>query len=284
MIDMKNMFKKVIYWLFLKSLKSANKQRDAILLKNKLSAICPDLREQYSHFEVDMDNEYLSEKIRYQHTFQISLAMRAVELLTKKNKVTIGDIGDSAGTHILYLQNLLEEKGVEIDAFSVNLDKKAIEKIQKRGLRAIHCRAEDLHEKENTKVDIFLSFEMVEHLFNPISFLNSIAKNTDCEYFVISVPNVYRSRVGLAHIRNVKNTTKGLDAESTHIFELSPDDWNLIFQFSGWEIVYEDRYAQYPKWHLLSLTKYLWRKFDFDGFHGVVLKKNMKFADQYKDW
>ena len=180
MIDMKNMFKKVIYWLFLKSLKSANKQRDAILLKNKLSAICPDLGEQYSHFEVDMDNEYLSEKIRYQHTFQISLAMRAVELLTKKNKVTIGDIGDSAGTHILYLQNLLEEKGVEIDAFSVNLDKKAIEKIQKRGLKAIHCRAEDLHEKENMKVDIFLSFEMVEHLFNPISFLNSIAKNTDC--------------------------------------------------------------------------------------------------------
>ena len=281
---MKNIFKKIIYWLFLKSLKSANKQRGADLLKTKLAEICPDLSDQYSHFEVDMGNEYLVEKLRYQHAFQMNLALKAVELLAKKDNVTIGDIGDSAGTHVLYLQKLLAERSISVDAFSVNLDERAIKRIQSRGLKAIHCRAEDLHTQENTNVDIFLSYEMVEHLFNPIAFLNSIAKNTDSKYFVISVPNVYKSRVGLAHIRNKNAVTKGLDAESTHIFELSPDDWNLIFQFSGWEVVYEDRYVQYPKWHLLSLTKYLWRKYDFDGFHGVILKRNFKYADQYKDW
>lgn len=281
---MRKFIKKFILWLFTKSLISVNKQRGEVLIKAKLAEIVPDLSNQYSHFKIDMNNEYLVEKVRCQHSFQMSLALKAVELLGHKKQVTIGDIGDSAGTHILYLQKLLEERGIESDTFSVNLDERAIKRIQEKGLKAIHCRAEDLHEKENVDVDVFLSYEMVEHLFNPIAFLHSIATQTDCEYFVITVPNVYRSRVGLTHIRDEKDTTKGVDAESTHIFELSPDDWNLIFQFSGWEIVYEDRYTQYPKWHILNLTKYLWRKFDFDGFHGVVLKKNLKYVDRYQDW
>ena len=281
---MKKKLKSIIHWILIRSLISSNKQRGEALLKEKLTKICPDLSDQYSNSEVDMNNRYVVEKLRCQHTFQISLAMKAVELLSDKKKVTIGDIGDSAGTHVLYLQKLLTEKGLEVDAFSVNLDENAINKIQKKGLKAIHCRAEELHAKENVKVDIFLSYEMIEHLFNPIAFLYSIASLTDCEYFVISVPNVYRSRVGLSHIRNKKPTLKGVDAESTHIFELSPDDWNLIFQFSGWEVVYEDRYVQYPKWNLLGLTKYIWRKFDFDGFYGVILKKNLSYANRYKDW
>lgn len=281
---MKKLLKKVIFWILTKSLESSNRQRNEEALKDKLTTIVPDLSNQYSHFKIAMSDKYLVEKIRCQHAFQMSLAMKAVELLDNKNRVTIGDIGDSAGTHILYLQKLLEEKEIDSNAFSVNLDEEAIKRIQAKGLKAIHCRAEDLHKKENIDVDIFLSYEMVEHLFNPIAFLNSIATQTNCEYLVITVPNIYRSRVGLAHIRDEKLTTKGVDAESTHIFELSPDDWNLIFQFSGWEIVYEDRYTQYPKWNILALTKYLWRKLDFDGFHGVILKKNLKYSDRYSDW
>jgi len=281
---MKVLLKKVFFWILTKSLQCSNKQRNEEALKDKLTTIVSDLSNQYSHFKVNMSDKYLVEKIRCQHAFQMSLAMKAVELLENKKRVTIGDIGDSAGTHILYLQKLLEEKEIDSNAFSVNLDEEAIKRIRDKGLKAIHCRAEDLHKKENIDVDIFLSYEMVEHLFNPIAFLNSIATQTDCEYLVITVPNVYRSRVGLAHIRDKKLITKGVDAESTHIFELSPDDWNLIFQFSGWEIVYEDRYTQYPKWNILTLTKYLWRKLDFDGFHGVILKKNLKYANRYSDW
>lgn len=281
---MKKIMKKILLWLLTKSLKATNKQRNEQYIKKKLTDIVPDLSDQYSHFKIDMTDSYIVEKIRCQHTFQMTLAMKAVNMMKDKENVTIGDIGDSSGTHILYLQQLLKDDGIKSDAFSVNLDEKAIKRIQGKGLKAIHCRAEDLHKKENINVNIFLSYEMVEHLFNPIAFLNSIAMQTDCEYFVISVPNVFRSRVGLVHIKNENATTKGVDAESTHIFELSPDDWNLIFQFSGWEIVYEDRYTQYPKWHWLSFTKYLWRRFDFDGFHGVILKKNLKYVERYKDW
>jgi len=292
-IKCENLDKKIVYWLFLKSFKSVNKQRKLNLLKEKLEEICPDLSDQYSGYKINMDDEYVVNKIRYQHTLQVALALKAVDLLGVRDKITIRDIGDigdirdirdSAGTHILYLQKILEENGIVVDSFSVNLDEKATKKIQKKGLKAIHCRAEDLHEKENVEVGIFLSYEMIEHLFNPIAFLNSVAKNTDCEYFVITVPNVYCSRAGFSHVRDQIATTKGLDAESTHISELSPDDWNLFFQFSGWEIVYQDRYVQYPSWNLLTLTRYLWRKFDFDGFHGVFLKKNSKFSDRYTDW
>lgn len=77
---------------------------------------------------------------------------------------------------------------------------------------------------------------------------------------------------------------KGTCAENTHVFELSPQDWNLIYQFSGWEIVYKEKYTQYPKSFPLVLMKYIWRKFDFDGFYGVILKQNLKYANHYKDW
>jgi len=59
----------------------------------------------------------------------------------------------------------------------------------------------------------------------------------------------------------VKKTS--FNAETTHIFE-----------FSGWQIVKEVRYTQYPKYNPLTVFRYLWRKFDFDGFYGVVLKKD----------
>lgn len=41
---------------------------------------------------------------------------------------------------------------------------------------------------------------------------------------------------------------------------------------------------QYPASGILNLTKYIWRKFDFDGFYGVILKKNLTIANRYKDW
>jgi hypothetical protein len=171
-----------------------------------------------------------------------------------------------------------------INSYSVNLDPKAIEKIRQKGLKAIHCRAEDVHKVENGfEPDIFMSYQMVEHLINPIGFLHSMATQSKCQYFVITVPYVTQSRMGLTHVRS-NSFEKGDCAENTHIFELSPEDWNLIYQFSGWEIVYSDKYKQYPKSFPLALTKHIWRKFDFDGFYGVILKQNLKFANHYKDW
>ena len=90
-----------------------------------------------------------------------------------------------------------------------------------------------------------MSFQTVEHLNSPINFLKSISQNTNCNYFLITVPYISSSRIGLEHIRG--NLDTKVHAENIHIFELSPQDWKLLFKHSGWEIVDETVYFQYPK-------------------------------------
>ena len=83
---MKEYIKKLIYKLLTKSLISSNKQRDELELKLKLENIVPDISHQYSVGKIDMNNKYVVNKIRGQHSFQISLALKAFELL-RINKI-----------------------------------------------------------------------------------------------------------------------------------------------------------------------------------------------------
>jgi 2-polyprenyl-3-methyl-5-hydroxy-6-metoxy-1,4-benzoquinol methylase len=145
------------------------------------------------------------------------------------------------------------------------------------------CRAKELHLKfPELKANIFSSFEMLEHLFDPISFMHNMATKAECELFVVTIPYVKQSR--LAKHMSGKYLDKGTNAENTHIFELSPEDWNRIFNFSGWKVIYSDKYRQYPQKSILNLTKFIWRKIDFDGFYGVILEKDLSLANRYKDW
>ena len=282
---MRSILKTIIFYLLNKALILTNIQRNEKNLKEKLAHIVPDLANQYTIFKIDMDNQYLVNKVRGQHSFQISIALKAIELLkvTKGQDLDINivDIGDSSGAHLIYLNELLEDN--KINTLSVNLDSVAVDKIKDKGLNSLLCRAEELHlHKEGLKADIFLSYEMLEHLLDPISFLHTMAEKSECEYFVITVPYVYKSRVACQF---VNNGLKGdFQAENTHIFELSPNDWDTIFKFSGWEIVHSDKYTQYPNSFPLNMTKYLWRKLDFDGFYGVILKKDSTYSKRYLDW
>lgn len=278
---MKSFLKKILYKLLTTSLIASNKERKEFELKKKLEKIVPNLTNQYTTFKVDMNNEYLVNKIRGQHSFQMSIVLKAVELLNKKNDINIIDIGDSAGTHLLYLKKLLENK--KINTLSVNLDHVAVDKIKAKGLNAILCRAEELHLNDTgIKADIFLSYAMLEHLFDPIGFLHTMAMKSECEYFIVTVPYLYTSRVALQFVKN--GLKDNYEAENTHIFELSPEDWDLIFKFSGWEIIFKDKYTQYPNSFPFNLTKYLWRRLDFDGFYGVILKKNDNYSSRYLSW
>ena len=277
---MKILFKKWIYTLLELSLNMAVKSQGLYELAHRIKKIVPDISNQYTTFKIE--GSYLETKVRVQHAFQLSLAQRAIELTGKKSReITIVDIGDSSGTHLTYLNSLYGE----INALSVNLDPVAVQKIKDKGLRAIESRAELLHNHPDFSgdVDIFLSYEMLEHLLNPIDFLHQMSLQTQCQFFVITVPYLTKSRVGLHQIRNVKNTSD-FNAERTHVFELSPFDWNLIFRFSGWKIVYSQRYTQYPGKLPGNLLKYLWRKIDFDGFYGVILQKDDSISSKYKDW
>ena len=262
------------------SIKSAIAEQGLLRLYRQLSNIVPDITAQYSSFKID--SKYLLIKARAQHSFQINLANKAIEMANIKDsgkELNIVDIGDSAGTHLQYIKGLWPEK--QIHTVSINSDRMATERIKQKGLDVICCRAEDIKAYSNNG-DIFLSFEMLEHLMNPLQFLHNLSKNTNCSFFVITVPYLCRSRLGFHQIRNVHKTE--LNAENTHILELFPDDWRLLFQFSGWRVEYDTTYLQYPRRNPLRMMKFYWSKFDFEGFYGAILVRDSTWSDLYKDW
>ena len=287
-MTIKSVIKKAVFKILDYSLNSASKEQGLNKIKIELEQIIPDLSQQYTSFNVK--GVYIMNKLRSLHAFQVMLAQEAISLLNanKRDNLTIVDIGDSSGTHLSYLNSIVDGN---IRAISVNLDPVAVEKIKNKGFEAIESRAELLHEHPDFEgsADIFLSYEMVEHLLDPASFLHNMATKSRCDYFVITIPYLNRSRIGLHHIRQIDKgiaLDREVNAETTHIFELSPDDWDLIFRFTGWKIVKGVRYTQYPKnkLNLFSLLRYVWRKLDFDGFYGVILEKDDSISKKYQDW
>jgi 2-polyprenyl-3-methyl-5-hydroxy-6-metoxy-1,4-benzoquinol methylase len=248
----------------------------APLLK-KLRAIQPDISDQESSGKESF-NDFWELKRRTLQAFQCSLMLNALNSMPY-GKLTVVDIGDSAGTHMLYLKELLRDK-FDIDTISVNLDQRAIDKIKAKGLKALLCRAEEL-DLGDRKVDLFTSFQMVEHLHNPSIFFRRLAKKTSCNKIVVTIPFMKISRVGLLPVRN-----KIMFAEDVHIFELSPQDWTLLILHSGWRIAHSEIYYQYPKNipFISWLLSWFWKETDFEGFLGLILEKDTVFSDLYQNW
>lgn len=262
------------------SVNRALSERKMTELVSRLRSIVPDISGQESS-EEDVFNEYWELKRRALQAFQCSLMQRALEYFNKRD-LSVIDIGDSAGTHMLYLKELANDR-FNIETLSVNLDPRAIEKIKARGLDALLCRAEDLN-FNGYRTDLFTSFEMIEHLHNPAIFFRRLSRKSDCERMVITAPYIRNSRVGLYSIRNGSRIP--VHAENEHIFELNPSDWSLLLLHSGWKVVYNEVYYQYPRSVPLvsQVFSWYWRKTDFEGFWGAIIEKETSFADQYLDW
>lgn len=266
--------RQTLVWLWRKSLAAAIREQRLIVLRDRLCVIVPDVSDQYSGFRVQ--GQWLLEKVRGLHAFQISLVQR---VQGKFQEPTIVDIGDSSGTHLRYVESL--SNGRPMKSMSVNLDPEAVRRITSKGLEAIHCRAEEL-DRYNIKTDIFLCFETLEHLPNPAGFLHSLSVNTGASYLILTVPYVKQSRVGLHHIR--ANRRERVAAEGTHIFELCPRDLRLLAQHAGWAVAYEQIYLQYPRWHPLRVSQPLWARFDCEGFYGMILHRDDTWSKLYADW
>lgn len=280
--DYKKISKRLNGWydrLSKRSLKLAMAENRYGELVDKLRLLVPDISDQEESDKLNF-NDYFELKRRLLQSFQCRLMLKALENMPLR-KLMVVDIGDSAGTHMFYLKNLLGDK-YEIDAIGVNLDPRAIKKIEAKGVKAVLCRAEDL--RLDDKIDLFTSFEMVEHLHNPAIFFRNMAKKTKCDRFVITVPYVKNSRVALYHTRFPDN--KKVHAEEEHIFELSPKDWKLLILHSGWRVAYEEIYYQYPRRiPLISrLLANFWKMRDFEGFWGAILEKDTSISDLYMDW
>lgn len=265
---------------FSRSIRCALKEERLDRLARELRTIAPDISDQYTS-DREGFNDYYELKLRGMHAFQCRLMLKALEDLGAQ-ELTVVDIGDSSGTHMRYLKELTRGSH-KIDAMSVNLDPSAVERIKAKGLKALLSRAEELNLGEKD-VDLFTSFEMVEHLHNPAVFFRRLAKKARGRRMLITVPYQRQSRVGLYHIRD--NSYRQRNAEQEHIFELSPQDWSMLFLHSGWRVVYQEVYYQYPRRiPLLShLLARFWRRYDFEGFWGAILEKDTSFSDHYEDW
>lgn len=275
-INPSDLIQKISKW----SVSHSVRENKFVELIERLRQIAPDISRQ-ELTAMSGFNDYWELKRRALQAFQCAMMLKSLEPLTVKN-LTVVDIGDSAGTHMLYLKELTKEK-FDIDTIGVNLDSAAIEKIKAKGQKAVLCRAEDL-DLGDKKVDLFTSFQMVEHLHNPAIFFRRLAKRSPCNKIVLTVPYMKSSRVGLHNIRNKVN--KSVIAEEEHIFELNPEDWSLLFLHSGWKVTYSQIYYQYPRKIPIvnTILEWFWRKTDFEGFWGVILEKDTTFSDCYQDW
>ena len=272
---------KILFLFKYQSLKSAAREQKLLTNIRKIEKIVSNYSQQYNHGIID--GKFWNYKVRAHHAFQLQMCFNAINLFKKnfsQKKVKVIDIGDSSGTHVNYLKNMISD--IEIETLSINLDPLAIKKIQKNGHDAMQAKAEDI-EKYDIDKDIFISFQTLEHLNSPIDFLKSISDSSSCKYFVITVPYLRDSRVALEYIRNQTDENE-VHSENVHIFELNPNDWKLIFKHAGWEILEEKIYYQYPKLSPLRLLKNAWREFDFEGFYGVILKRNDKWKSKFRDW
>jgi hypothetical protein len=261
------------------SLRLAQRGNGLREMVERLRSIVPDISQQETSESANF-NEYFELKRRTLQAFQCSLMVRALDRFGQ-GRLTVVDVGDSAGTHMLYLRELTRDR-FALDTVSVNLDPRAIEKIRARNLKAVQCRAEELVWDE--PVDLFTCFEMIEHLHDPALFLRRLAKRADSSRLLMTVPYVRRSRVGLHHVRS--GAEKRIYAEDEHIFELSPADWTLLMRHSGWMVVESRVYYQYPRrWPVVSpLLSAYWRMTDFEGFWGALLEKDTRLSDCYQDW
>jgi len=277
-LEPKEFYQRIASW----SIASALPQNSFSGLVHTLKQIVPDISKQYSRENPEY-NAYWELKTRAMHAFQCALMLEAVNDFYS-NKLIVVDIGDSAGTHMLYLKELAKDR-FPVETVSINLDHRAVDKIRSRGLSALVKRAEDIEPEDvGGEVDLFTSFEMIEHLHNPAIFLRRLARKTSCKRMLVTVPYVKQSRVGLHHIRNQMKDV--IFAEDEHIFELNPEDWTLLFLHSGWRVISSRIYYQYPRrWPIVStILKTFWKTIDFEGFWGALLIKDTTYSDFYKDW
>ena len=275
----KQFYRHLAFW----SLQKAQRQQQLIEVVKRIREIVPDISRQESRINPRFD-AFWELKRRNLHGFQCKLMLEALKD-QKDDQFVVVDIGDSSGTHMLYLRELTRSK-FDIETLSINLDYRAISKIERRGLKALLKRAEDIQPEDvgGKPIGLATTFQMVEHLHNPAIFFRRLSKKIDCHRLLVTVPYVETSRVGLHHVR--KRVHRKVHAEDEHIFELSPDDWHLLLLHSGWQVLSNRIYYQYPRGIpiLSRILKRYWKRDDFEGFWGAILQKNTAFSNDYQDW
>jgi len=232
-----------------------------------------------THFTVPIDNMEIEHRIRLLIVGEAFFIKKEVmDIVADSGECSYADIGDSDGSVRLLLDRMVQRG--KLNSVGINLQRQAVEKMANKWLDAICADALAVCES-SVDYDLVSAFETLEHLSDPIGFLNKI-KNITKHRLIISVPYIRKSRVGLTYLSSKWSPGKTPTIENTHIFELSPRDWGKIFRHTGWKIDREWKLMMFPRNKLsrLILQPY-WRFVSFEGFWFVSLSKCNKYVSQY---
>ena len=182
----KSILRRVFVFLSKISVRSAVKNNDELnTIWNLSCKVLPDLGDHYAIVRLDEEAEM---RVRMLTCAQVVFLKRVVTgLLLQKKEMTYLDVGDTDGAVRLLFKEMYPE--FPLIGLGINLQKKAVENITSKGLSAECIDAMDLH-KQGRTYDIVSVFETLEHLPNPIGFLESIYSVVN-ERLIISVPVSY---------------------------------------------------------------------------------------------
>jgi hypothetical protein len=236
--------------------------------------VLPDLEDHYATVKLSGENLLRVRMLICAQAIFIKRIINQFSDAGKKIKDYV-DIGDSDGSTRMLVEKSMNSKAIK--TLGINIQAKAVELIRSKGLDAVCMDAMDI-EKQFDMVSVF---ETLEHLPNPIGFLENMQKVVD-KRLIISVPLILNSRIGLRYLTDKWTHGETPTIANNHIFELAPEDWTKLFRHTGWRVEYEWKVRQFPKRGLLKmLMQYAWRRISFEGFYFVSLIKDNKYSSQY---
>lgn len=240
--------------------------------------VLPDLKDHFATVRVGAEDQV---RLRMLLCAQAVFIREVIDALNKNGDAVNGwvDVGDSDGAaRLLFLKSAPDMKGLR--TFGVNLEQEAVEMIRSKGLEAECMNAMDLHKKGNS-FDVVSVFETLEHMPDPIGFLERIYQVVG-RHLVISVPLIRTSRVGLSYLTPKWNPQNKPAYSNNHFFELSPRDWRKLFSHTGWAVETEWKVRQFPRSGPLNwMMSYAWRRVSFEGYWFVSLKKDQILSNRF---
>ncbi len=229
------------------------------------------------HYTVPVDSKEVEQRIRLLMAAETMFVKKAIDEI--KGKCSYADVGDSDGAIRLLLNKYYTTE--ELSYVGINLQNSAVKKIRSKGLNAICADALSLA-NQGIHYDVVSVFETLEHLQDPIGFLNNIRKVTNSR-LIVSVPFIRQSRISLAYLFNKRWPVDKIPTiENTHIFELSPSDWRKLFLHTGWKVDREWKLMMFP-YHRLSrlILQPFWKFISFEGFWFASLRKDDEYSSKY---
>lgn len=184
---------------------------------------------------VDLDNPSLyaesdSNFYRFKRKMTYENILKRIRTFVKgKETFSLLEIGTGSGFFMTFLESEFpnaELVGLEYDPRLVELTQSKV-----RNAKIVQGNAETFN-FEAEKFDIIVSFQVIEHLYNPVAMLTSVKKHLKTDgIFIFTTPNL-----GSLGVKVMKDKWHGYRED--HVSLKNCDDWQSITEQNGFSSIY----------------------------------------------